>query len=152
MKSGRELESESIGTVLVTGGNQATTCSKLSSVRWQTEILANQEKAGVTPHTLHERRPLTKNDTQQSSPTDYTQRTKQQRKNLNGRFQETEQREAIDWQDILTPVSQNSLFFCFPRRQNPRKSKRAERTAEKSAVKRRRPMPGGKHHPGRTSH
>ena len=89
MKSGREIESESIDTVQMTRGNQASTGSKLSSARWQTEIPANQEKAGVTPHTLHERRPLTNNDTQQSSQTDYTQQTKQQQKNLKGRFQET---------------------------------------------------------------
>ena len=86
MKSGREIESESIDTVQMTRGNQASTCSKLSSARWQTEIPANQEKAGVTPHTLHERRPLTKNNTLQSSPSDCTQQTEQQQKNLSRRF------------------------------------------------------------------
>ena len=88
VKTGIELES--IDTVQVTRGNQISTGGELPSVEWQTEIPTVQEKIGVTPHTLHERRPLTKNNTQQSSPTDCTQQTKQQQKNLHGRIQETE--------------------------------------------------------------
>ena len=113
MKSGRGIEPESIDTVQMTRGNQTSTSSELSSAKWQTDIPAIQEKKGITSHTLHERRPLTKNNTQQSSPTDYTQQTEQQRKNLHGRIQETERREAIYWQEISTPASSNLPFFAF---------------------------------------
>ena len=64
--------------------NQISTGTGPPSAEWQTETPTVQEKIGVTPHTLHERRPLTKTKTHE-------------------RFQETEQREAKDWQDILTP-------------------------------------------------
>ena len=53
------MELESIDTVQVTRGNQISTGGKLPSAKWRTEIPAVQEKIGVTPHTLHERRPLT---------------------------------------------------------------------------------------------
>ena len=69
-------------TVQVTKENQISTGDGLPSPEQQMEIPTVQEKIGVTPHTLHERRPLTKNNTQQSSPTDYTQQTKQQRRTL----------------------------------------------------------------------
>ena len=97
VKTGMELEL--IDTVQVNRGNQISTGGKLPSVEWQTEIQTVHEKIGVTPHTLHERRPLTKINTQQSSLTDYTQQTEQQQKNLHRRIQETERREAIDWRE-----------------------------------------------------
>ena len=56
-KARRELRLESINTNQVARVNKATIRSGLSSMRWHTEMPAGQEKAGETPHTLHERRP-----------------------------------------------------------------------------------------------
>ena len=63
MKAGREFRLESISTNQVARVNKATIRSELSSMRWHTEMLADQEKAGETPHTLHEMRPQNNKDT-----------------------------------------------------------------------------------------
>ena len=81
-------------TVQVTKENQISTGDGLPSPEQQMEIPTVQEKIGVTPHTLHERRPLTKTNT-------------------HGRVQETEWREANDWRDILLSKSPD-LFFLLP--------------------------------------
>ena len=91
----------------MTGGNQATTCSKLSSVRWQTEIQANQEKAGVTPHTLQERRPQSK-DTQQNIQSAYMQQAEQQQESLSGEERETGLEGATGWREIPEPTLQGT--------------------------------------------
>ena len=74
-KAGRELRLESINTNQVARVNKATIRSKLSSMRWHTEMPAGQEKAGEMPHILHERRPQNDKETQQNSYTDYIQQT-----------------------------------------------------------------------------
>ena len=97
IKAGREFRLESINTNQVARVNKATIRSELSSMRWHTEMPADQEKAGETPHTLHERRPQNNKDTQQNSQTDYTQQTEQQRESLSGEIQETRLGEATSW-------------------------------------------------------
>ena len=104
MKSGRELGLEPVRTNQVVGSNKATIHSELSSVRWHPEMPANQEKAGVMPHTLHERRPQNNKDTQQNSQTDYTQQTEQQRESLSGENRESGLGEAAGWEEILEPT------------------------------------------------
>ena len=64
IKAGREFRLESINTNQVARVNKATIRSELSSMRWHTEMPADQEKAGETPHTLHERRPQNNKETQ----------------------------------------------------------------------------------------
>ena len=56
--------------------NKATIRSKLSSMRWHTEIPSDQDKAGETPHTLHERRPQEDKENQRKSCIDYVPSTK----------------------------------------------------------------------------
>ena len=70
IKAGREFRLELINMNQVARVNKATIRSELSSMRWHTEMPADQEKAGETPHTLHERRPQNNKDTQQNSQTD----------------------------------------------------------------------------------
>ena len=50
---------------------------------------SDQDKAGETPHTLHERRPQNNKDIQQNVQTAYTQQAEQQRESLSGEEQET---------------------------------------------------------------
>ena len=57
IKAGREFRWEPINTNQVATVNKAMICSKPSARRWRAEKPANQEKAGESPHTLHERRP-----------------------------------------------------------------------------------------------
>ena len=64
IKAGREFRLESINTNQVARVNKATIRSKLSSMRWHTEMPADQKKAGETPHTLQERRPQNNKDIQ----------------------------------------------------------------------------------------
>ena len=72
IKAGREFRLESINTNQVARVNKATIRSELSSMRWHTEMPADQEKAGETPHTLHERRPQNNKDTTKYSNCLYT--------------------------------------------------------------------------------
>ena len=65
---------------------------------------ADHEKAGETPHTLHERRPQNNKDTQRNSQTYYTQQTKQQRESLSGENREPGLGEAAGWQEISEPT------------------------------------------------
>ena len=74
-KAEREFLVESISTNQVARVNKATIRSKLSSMRWHTEMSADQDKAGETPHTLHERRPREDKEKQQNSCIDYAQQT-----------------------------------------------------------------------------
>ena len=88
-KSGRELRLESINTNQVARVNKATIRSELSSMRWHTEMPADQEKAGETPYTLHERRPQNNKETQQNSYTEYTQQTEPRQERLRGENRES---------------------------------------------------------------
>ena len=74
----REFLLESISTNQVARVNEATIHSKLSSMRWHTEIPSDQDKAGETPHTLHERRPRSDKDIQQNVQIAYLQQAEQQ--------------------------------------------------------------------------
>ena len=108
MKSGKELGLEPVSTNQVVGSNKATIHSELSSVRWHLEMPAKQNKAGVTSHTLHERRPQNNKDTPQNSQTDYTQQTEQQRESLDEEIQDTRLGEVTGWQKISEPTLQGT--------------------------------------------
>ena len=64
----------------------------------------DQEKAGETPHTLHERRPQNNKDTQQNIQTAYTQQAEQQQESLSGEERETGLEGATGWQEIPEPT------------------------------------------------
>ena len=104
IKAGREFRLESINTNQVARVNKATIHSELSSMRWHTEMPADQEKAGETPHTLHERRPQNNKETQRNSYTDYTQQTEQRRERLRGENREPGLGKTAGWQDISEPT------------------------------------------------
>ena len=88
---------ESINTNQVARVNKATIRSELSSMRWHTEMPADQEKAGETPHSLHKRRPQNNKDTQQNIQTSYTQQAEQQRESLSGKERETGLEGVTGW-------------------------------------------------------
>ena len=104
VKAGKEFRLESINTNQVATINKATIRSELPFMRWYTEMPTNQEKAGETPHTLHERRPPSNRDTQQSSQKDYIQQIEQRRESLNGGNRETGLKGAAGQQEILEPT------------------------------------------------
>ena len=114
-------------TVQVTKENQISTGDGPPSAEWQMEIPTVQEKIGVTPHTLHERRPLTKTKTHK-------------------RVQETEQREAKDWRDISTPESPDPPSCAFYGNEDQGKTKCREnsgkrcRYTERTGARRKKPF------------
>ena len=100
--------------------NEATIRSKLSSMRWHTEMPSDQDKAGETPHTLHERRPQSDKDIQQNVQTAYTQQAEQQRESLSGEERETGLEGATGLQEMSEtplPGTQNlgpgSFIFTY---------------------------------------
>ena len=95
---------ESINTNQVARVNKATIRSELSSMRWHTEMPADQEKAGETPHTLHERRPQNNKETQQNSCTDYTQQTEPQQERMRGENRDSGLREAASGHEMSEPI------------------------------------------------
>ena len=77
-------------------------------MRWHTEMPSDQDKAGETPHTLHERRPQNNKDTQQNIQTAYTQQAEQQRESLSREEQETGLGGVTGWQEIPEPTLQGT--------------------------------------------
>ena len=67
-RAAREFYVESLSTNKTAQVTKATIYSKLSFMKWYTKILAYQEKAGKTPHTLHKRRPQNNPDEKDSHP------------------------------------------------------------------------------------
>ena len=63
-------------------------------------MLADKDKTGETPHTLHERRPRNNKDIQQNVQTAYTQQAEQQRESLSGEEQEAGLEGATGVQEI----------------------------------------------------
>ena len=99
---------ESINTNQVARVNKATIRSKLSSMRWHTEMPSDQDKAGETPHTLHERRPREDKEKQQNSCIDYAQQTEPQQESSRGENREAGLRETAGGQEMSEPTSRET--------------------------------------------
>ena len=93
----REFLVESISMNQVARVNKATIRSELSSMRWHTEMPSDQDKAGETPHTLHERRPQSDKDIQQNVQIAYLQQEEQQQESLSGEEQDTGLEGVTGW-------------------------------------------------------
>ena len=109
-RAAREFFVESLSTNQVARVNKATIRSKLSFMRWYTEIPLGQDKAGETPHTLQERRPRNNSDIQQDMQRAYSQQTGQQRVSLSRREWKQELKGVAGLQEAPEtplPVTQN---------------------------------------------
>ena len=85
IRAGKKFCAGLINVNQMTTISKATACGELPFRGWHTEMPTNQEEAGETPYTLHERRPPSNNDTPQSSQKDYIQQIEKQRESLNRR-------------------------------------------------------------------
>ena len=101
---------ESLSTNQVARVTKATLRSKLSFMKWYTEIPSGQDKAGEAPHTLQERRPRNNSDRQLAMLQTFPQKAWQQRESLSGREHAEASREVIDSEEApkaLLPSTQN---------------------------------------------